>query len=561
MTLNEFNPDPATSDLLDLVQKMSDAAFRQMDQTRMMEICLAGLVRGFDSQGAALMVRDYEQSWLLCMHLNRQVDPPALAGFQSRILNEYRRLSREDIPGSACTLQVHQSKSHADTIYDFTTWRSFPLEVESNFLGLLVLDLRQEKNPGLQVILHHLCTALIASQNMRQLLITDSMTGCYNRWFMDIELSKFCEGEHPENLKFAVMLVDVDQFKQINDSLGHAAGDQCLVMLADQLRADLSGTDAVIRMGGDEFLLWFPQVGDRDIHALGIQLGQRVAKHLRLPEAPNMPITLSMGIVVHDPGEASLSKETLLDRADQALYLAKRNGRNQAVSWQADQAKMEDAPAMPAELLLQIQTQALQIKTDQEQLMDILEAVLNAKQYETGLHSIRVTRITRYLLDQMDLPETEKIQILRGARLHDIGKIAIPDAILNKQGKLTEQEWTLMRQHTLIGHRFISGFPFLKTAGEIVLYHHEAYDGGGYPKGLKGEQIPYHARLFTLVDAYDSMRANRSYKPFIPRDIAVAELKNKAGSQFDPQLVDFFLSHLPAIEEIGQWEDEPEISN
>lgn len=555
MTLYEFNPDPATINLLDLVKKMSDAAYRQMDQTRMMEICLAGLVRCFDSQGAALMVQDYEQSWMLCMHLNSRVDPQTLSELQSRVLTEYRDRTREEIPESTCTVQTQHSTAPTFSRTDLSTWLSFPLVVDSDFLGLLILDLRHEEVPGLHIILHHLCTALLASKNMRQLLITDPLTDCYNRWFMDIELSKFCESDHPDSSQFAVMLVDVDQFKHINDSYGHAAGDHCLVMLSDQLKQGLSGTDALIRMGGDEFLIWFPQVGDRNIPNLANQLLQRCADHLKLPGAPDLSITLSIGIVVNDPNDVSLSKETLLDRVDQALYRAKRSGRNRAVLWNPDQKNEENAPQIPADLLRQIETQAHQLETDQEQLMDILEAVLNAKQYETGLHSLRVTRITRYLLDQLDFPETEKIKILRGARLHDIGKIAIPDAILNKQGQLTEQEWTMMRQHTLIGHRFINGFPFLKTAGEIVLYHHEAYDGSGYPKGLKGAQIPYHARLFTLVDAYDSMRANRSYKPFISQILAVAELKNKAGSQFDPELVELFLSHLPAIEEIGRWQD------
>lgn len=559
MTLNKFHADSATTELLDLLKKISDAAYRQMDQTRMMDVCLAGLCHHFARQGAALMVRDYEKSWMLCMRFNQRISDAELRKLQTRIRTDYTRRSGEQISESACTLQVQHPADPGAPAAEQIHWQSIPLEIDGNLLGLLSLDLPGENPPpALRTILHHLCTALASSQNMRQLLITDPMTGCYNRWFMDIELSKFCMNLHQHTPAFAVMLVDVDQFKQINDGYGHAAGDQCLVMLADFLREGLDGNDAVIRMGGDEFLIWIPALAGRELSGLGEELRNRVADQMRLPEAPDMTITLSIGMVAHHPHGGYISKEDLLDRADQALYRAKREGRNRAVHWQADldAGAGEDtlAPRIPEALLQQLETQARQLETDPEQLMDILEAVLNAKQYETGLHSLRVTRITRYLLSQLDLPEAEKVQILRGARLHDIGKIAIPDRILNKQGKLSEPEWALMRQHPVIGHRFICGFPFLKTAGELVLYHHEAFDGSGYPRGLTGEQIPYHTRLFSLVDSYDSMRANRSYQPFVPRDAAIAELEKHRGTQFDPAWVDFFLSHIEAIEEIGHWE-------
>lgn len=558
MTSLTASPDQPPSALLDLLGNMNDAAYRQMDQNRMMDICLKGLIACFQAEGTALMVKDYEQSWMLCIQLN--CSPPAAEVDQlaSDIKHAYQIHSGIHISQSACTIQIDRSPKADAPARSLTSWTAFPLQVDDHFLGLLYLDLEDENAPGFSVIRHHLCTALIAMQSMRQLLITDPMTGCYNRWFMDVELSKFCESDRAITAPFAVMLVDVDHFKQINDGYGHAAGDQCLVMLADQLRSLISGTDAVIRMGGDEFLLWIPEVGDRDMGALAETLRRQVSQHLQLIEIPNLNITLSIGIVVQQPDKEEISKETLLDRADQALYYAKRTGRNRATLWHAALSTQEEGlvPALPqtADLTHQISALESQIQGDEERLLVTLEAILNAKQYETGLHSIRVTRITRYLVEQMDFTEAEKKHILRGARLHDIGKVAIPDAILNKQGTLSEPDWTIIRQHTLIGYRFIKDFPFLEQAAEIVLHHHEAYDGSGYPHGLKAEEIPLGARLFSLVDAYDSMRANRIYKPFIPKQQAMDEIRNKAGTQFDPQLAAWFLDHIPQIENIGHWD-------
>ncbi|MDX1661253.1 MAG: response regulator [Gemmatimonadota bacterium] len=170
-----------------------------------------------------------------------------------------------------------------------------------------------------------------------------------------------------------------------------------------------------------------------------------------------------------------------------------------------------------------------------------LVSALDAREHETQVHSIRVTEYALRLAREIDYPTSELVNLKFGAMLHDIGKIGISDGILLKPGPLTEAEWSEMRLHPVIGHRILSDIKFLEDAAEIVLHHHERWDGEGYPHGLKGEEIPLGARLFTVVDTFDSMTSDRPYRDALDYDAVVDELKRCTGTQFDPELVDAFL--------------------
>ncbi|MDF3130336.1 diguanylate cyclase [Kiritimatiellaeota bacterium B1221] len=546
-----------------LIQKMTDASFRAMDQDRALEICLVGLTQLLESQGAGILTGEAGSEWHLRVHLPAGLNSQTL--HRLTVHSEQQLLTRQaGLENITITSSLIQTPEHQEQPPPVTSWSTFPLHVEDKFLGLLFLDLGGQQNlpPSLEPVLHQINTGLLSQQNLRGLLVTDPLTGCYNRWFMDVELTKFCENLSSTSKPFAVMILDIDHFKSINDQQGHAIGDHILALFSDLLRQGLHPFDATIRMGGDEFLIWFPRVRNRDLDAFGRQLLAEVEKKCRSPKTPNEKITFSMGLVIHDPAQEPISKEQLLDRADLALYTSKRKGRNQFTRWTPE---LESQPILGthAEAILpsdvpdlQIQISGLkaQILRDQDHLVELLTHILSIKEFETGLHSHRVARITSFLLDQLDLPAEEKIAIHRGAKLHDIGKIAIPEAILHKEGPLSEHDWQIIKQHPRLGHRFIQNQDFLKAAGDIILYHHEQFDGKGYPRGLKGEEIPFGARLFCVVDAYDTMRANRIYKSFLPRERVTEELRSKSGSQFDPEILEFFFKHLDEIERIGCWE-------
>lgn len=185
--------------------------------------------------------------------------------------------------------------------------------------------------------------------------------------------------------------------------------------------------------------------------------------------------------------------------------------------------------------------------------LEALVAMLDAREKSTGKHSMRVREFSMILAREMNVPKDQLDDIARGTLLHDIGKIAIPDSILLKPGKLTGEEWDIMRTHAKVGYEIIQSSKQLSGAAEIILSHHEKYDGSGYPRGLKGDAICLGARIFSVVDAYDAMRSVRIYQGALPEKEAVEEIKRCAGHHFDPKVVEAFMTCQPRFEKIAQW--------
>jgi len=175
-----------------------------------------------------------------------------------------------------------------------------------------------------------------------------------------------------------------------------------------------------------------------------------------------------------------------------------------------------------------------------------LVAALDAREHETGDHSQRVVRYSLAVARRLGLPERDLPDLGRGALLHDIGKIGVPDAILLKPGKLSEAEWAEMRRHPQIGYDILRSIHFLESSAELVLTHQERFDGGGYPRGLAGEAIPIAARIFGIADTYDAMTSHRPYRRAVSGEAARAEIARCSGTQFDPRCADAFLSLTPA---------------
>ena len=194
-----------------------------------------------------------------------------------------------------------------------------------------------------------------------------------------------------------------------------------------------------------------------------------------------------------------------------------------------------------------------EIRQSYEFTLEAMVAMLDARERSTGQHSLRVRLLAVIMAQELGLSQAEVDDISHGALLHDIGKIGIPDAILLKPGKLTDEEWVIMKQHPDIGYRLLSSSKYLERACEIVRQHQESWDGSGYPLGLRGEEIVLGARIFAVVDAYDAMRSDRVYRKALSVDAAVAEIKRHAGRQFDPAVVDAFLRCQPEMEKAGRW--------
>jgi hypothetical protein len=180
--------------------------------------------------------------------------------------------------------------------------------------------------------------------------------------------------------------------------------------------------------------------------------------------------------------------------------------------------------------------------TAYDELLEVLAVALDFRDNETAGHSRRVVRYCSEIAQMMGCPRNTWVEINRGAFLHDLGKIAIPDAILFKKGKLSPQEWGVMKTHPWIGYNLVSRIPLLASVAEILLTHHERYDGAGYPRGLKGEEIPLGARIFAVADTLDAMTSDRPYRKALPFSSAREEITRESGHQFDPQVVEAFLA-------------------
>ena len=388
-------------------------------------------------------------------------------------------------------------------------------------------------------------------QEQEQAAITDYVTGlpnhraCMQR--LDEEIAR-CQRELRSCL---ILFVDLDHFKVVNDTWGHQAGDVILRAVAQRLRANLRSQDFVGRYGGEEFALILPDATLFEAYSEANRLLQIIhSSPYEWRGAGEEPVAIqvtgSVGIAVY--GIHGTQREDLLEQADIAMYQAKLGGRNRICvadvfasaprdvspptlsrRWQ------EDGPGPDGKQQRLVSAQALQA----------VIALVHARDHTTHTHSSRLQRLAEEMGRRLGASREDLFQLRLGGLLHDIGKMGIPEELLNKPGPLTEKEWEVMHRHPALGARILNeiggGFQLLVP---IVLAHHEHWDGHGYPRGLREQEIPLPARILSVLDAYDTMVSRRPYKEPIPMASALAELRDCSGTQFDPAVVRVFLELL-----------------
>jgi diguanylate cyclase (GGDEF)-like protein len=325
----------------------------------------------------------------------------------------------------------------------------------------------------------------------QRLASTDALTGLGNRRRLIGDL----DGAFAEGATTVLALFDLDGFKAYNDTFGHPAGDALLHKLGDNLLGGLAGRATAYRMGGDEFCVLAPAIGDED------RIVEDALRALT-EQGEAFSISASYGSVVI-PVDAQ-TNEDALRAADRRMYANKASGRASAG----------------------------------RQSTDVLLGVLRERHPELGHHVEGVTRLCEQVAERLELSSDERTTLLQAAKLHDVGKAAIPDAIVGKPGPLNGDEWAFMRQHTIIGERIMSAAPALNRASQLVRWSHERLDGEGYPDRLSGEAIPLGSRIISVCDAFDAMLADRPYRPAMTLEMALAELRACAGTQFDPAVVE-----------------------
>jgi two-component system cell cycle response regulator len=332
--------------------------------------------------------------------------------------------------------------------------------------------------------------------------LTDSLTGLGNRRALLAELERELTDAGAAN-SAVLVLFDLDGFKDYNDTFGHPAGDALLVRLGRRVEQAVAGCGSAFRLGGDEFCVVLRFDPDR----VGADLDRAVAAMHERGEG--FEVSSSHGTVIL-PAEAHESARAL-QLADQRLYAQKGVRRRQATT---------------------------------QQVRDVLLQMVTERVPELRDHIDDVALLAQGVGRRLGLRANELQDLVRAAELHDMGKMAIPDAILSKPGPLDAAEWEFMRQHTVIGERMLHVAPALAGVAGLVRWSHERMDGAGYPDGLAGDEIPLGARIVSVCDAFDAMTSDRPYRRAMSANAAVAELLRHAGTQFDPDVVAAFQAEL-----------------
>jgi diguanylate cyclase (GGDEF)-like protein/PAS domain S-box-containing protein len=324
----------------------------------------------------------------------------------------------------------------------------------------------------------------------------DALTGLPNRRKLLADIKSHLP-EASDRDPMLLVLFDLDGFKAYNDAFGHPAGDSLLEHLGVNLERAVEGRGSAYRMGGDEFCVLCPH------HDEGGSLEADALAALS-EEGDSFSISASHGSVLI-PADAGDAAEALRV-ADRRMYARKQSGRASAG----------------------------------RQSADVLLQILAERSADLGEHLDEVTDLCERVAEQLGLPDEETGPLLQAAALHDVGKASIPDEILHKPGPLDDEEWEFMRRHTLIGERIMLAAPALARAAKLVRGSHERWDGGGYPDGLTGVEIPLGARIIAVCDSFDAMTSDRPYRKAMGDDAALIELRRCAGSQFDPEVVEAF---------------------
>ena len=345
--------------------------------------------------------------------------------------------------------------------------------------------------------------------------LTDSLTGLGNHRAFHEALKRLIEQRSRSRSAswFSVIALDLDGLKEINDTFGHQAGDDVIRALGDLLRDTIRAGDSAYRVGGDEFMVILP--GERAWGAFTLAQRLQVGAATRTRK-----VSVAAGI-----GETVdlESKDTVIRRADLALYEAKRSNRKTVVYSPA-------LEPMPATRDRQGERRHLKV------LATALARAVDAKDASTRTHCETVSELCVLIAHQLEL-EPERVARLRVAGLlHDVGKIGITDAILLKEGPLGEDECDVMRTHPVIGDNIVAAANLVDEA-RWILHHHERFDGGGYPDGLRGDEIPLESRIILVADAFEAIVADRPYREGRSPGEALDELERHAGTQFDPNCV------------------------
>jgi diguanylate cyclase (GGDEF)-like protein len=449
-----------------------------------------------------------------------------------------------------------------------------PITYGETLLGALNIESRQESafSPHDVLILNTLADLLATAlhnafvfQKLQQQSITDGLTGIKTRRFFWEALSAEWKRGSRSGRPFSVVLIDLDKFKEVNDTMGHFEGDLVLARVGRLLEQKSRQSNVVARYGGDEFIILMPETGPDQAQVLAERLRHWIATDPMLAEHH---ITGSFGVASFPTHGFSI--EDIIRVADAGMYVSKRSGGNRVSAAEEFAAGEEFAPQRQQistyiegflqrehsgpEHLEELRTMLVKLCGGEEQLnilllkesIEVLSRAAESRELRTSGHGDLVARYTSIIARALNLPTEETADLVYAARVHDVGKIFVPERILNKPGPLTDDEFFLIRMHARVGAEIVGVLPHSAMMRQAIEHHHQRFDGTGYPDGAKGEQIPVWARIIALADAYANMLTEQSLAAARTPEQALDELGKMSGSGFDGMLVRLLLRELKA---------------
>ncbi len=470
---------------------------------------------------------------------------------------------------------------------------ALPVLYADQLLGVLYVEMKEQYDfPEQDVQLLRTLADLFAGalhnaltfQKAQEQAITDGLTGVKTHRFLMEALSAEWKRATRSSRVFALVLMDLDRFKFVNDFYGHLEGDVVLQRVGHILEQNCRRSDVVARYGGDEFVILMPETSVEQAHQLASKLRGWVASD---PLLRDKNITASFGIAGF-PVHGSTPQE-LIQVADSSMYISKHQGGNAVSSaeqgdpnqtrrWKKDvleaylgvtlKRQFSTGPEAFDEIYRRLEQFTRSMTQEGADLGDrmhpatietvtSLALAIDSKHHYTQGHSQKVSAYSVIIAQALGLSDADVEQIRLAGLLHDIGKVGIPEAILNKTGPLSASEWDTMKTHAELGEKILEPLVAMRPIGKMVRHHHEFYDATGYPDKLEGESIPYGSRIIAIADAYDTITSERTYKKSRTPEEAFAELSRCAGNQFDPDVVRVFIEAMrrsPAAVEVSQSE-------
>ena len=359
----------------------------------------------------------------------------------------------------------------------------------------------------------------------------DGLTGVYNHRYCQDRLAVEIERARRYDRTLSLIMLDLDDFKVFNDTWGHQEGDKLLKWFATLCSRTVRNIDVLSRYGGEEFLAILPESGGEEALAAAERIREATFRQSLVVFGKNRGATVSAGVATFP--EHGASRHALTLNADAALYYAKQRGKNRCFIYEEKCHRSYRATSDHVQALL---------ADEDMSAIEALGAAVDARDSYTRGHSSAVMQTCLAVGEKLGMSAEELDNLRVAALLHDIGKMGTPEETLGKKGPLEAEEWQRIENHAPLGSKILRRVQQMGSIVPGVKHHHERFDGTGYPAGLAGNSIPLLARIIAIADAYDAMTNARSYKGAMSQEEAVEEIRKCAGQQFDPELVELFVS-------------------